>query len=81
MLKFIKTMSQTLHVFNYKIINLPILTCFYSSVRVIHDVVLAISNNASSEDLYEDNFKAVEEAVGELVDCIDGKTHTQFIHN
>lgn len=44
------------------------------SVRVIHDVILAIPNNASSEQLYMDDFKAVKKAVDELVDCTGGKT-------
>ncbi|XP_078020627.1 uncharacterized protein LOC144459816 [Epinephelus lanceolatus] len=38
-------------------------------VSVAHDVVLGIPNNASSEQLYESDFKAVKEAVVELLGC------------
>ncbi|KAF0044927.1 hypothetical protein F2P81_001456 [Scophthalmus maximus] len=38
-------------------------------VRVIHDVVFAIPNNASSEEIYVDISKAVKEAADNLVDC------------
>lgn len=51
------------------------------SVRVIHDVVFAIPNNASSEEIYVDISKAVKEAADNLVDCTRGKTHTQSLHN
>ncbi|TDG99929.1 hypothetical protein EPR50_G00199600 [Perca flavescens] len=38
-------------------------------VSVTHDVVLAIPNNSSQEDLYDFDFNAVEKAVGQLVGC------------
>ncbi|KAL3046685.1 hypothetical protein OYC64_004635 [Pagothenia borchgrevinki] len=40
-----------------------------NGVSVTHDVVLAIPNNASSDIIYEEDVKAVEAAVGGLVDC------------
>ncbi|XP_044198376.1 mucin-3B-like [Thunnus albacares] len=38
-------------------------------VSVTHDVVLAIPNNSSAEELYVDDLKAVEEAANKLVRC------------
>ncbi|XP_045920927.1 mucin-3A [Micropterus dolomieu] len=38
-------------------------------VRVTHDVILFIPNDASSEQLYMDDFKSIKEAVYELVNC------------
>ncbi|XP_023279567.1 mucin-17-like [Seriola lalandi dorsalis] len=39
------------------------------SVNVFHDVVLGIPNNGSSDQLYDDDFVAVKDAVDELVGC------------
>ncbi|TMS02115.1 hypothetical protein E3U43_007655 [Larimichthys crocea] len=39
------------------------------SVMVTHDVVLAIPNNANSEEVYNDDFAAVAEAAGKLFNC------------
>ncbi|XP_068444220.1 mucin-12 [Clinocottus analis] len=41
------------------------------SVSVTHDVVLAILNNASAEQQYEENVEAIQEAVGSLVSCTE----------